>query len=105
MSTAIAPMLDIATRSDVLNENYRGPKPEWLRNLLGQEKGGYRFLHQSSGDALLRQVAGLDVDDQVIDRTDFGNGSADFVAALRAKNAARRAALENDLTDMGYAGP
>jgi hypothetical protein len=86
LALALAPIVDIATRSDVLD-----PAPF---------KKKYGILNGDKFDSL----GDLDRDDATIGRTDFGDGSEKFVADLRAKNAAKRAALEAELTSLGYAG-
>lgn len=93
--TTLAPIVDIATRTgEVLDEKSH---PELFKRL--QDRIGRRDLEKF--DALLD----LDKDDAAIDRTDFGEGSEKFVADLKAKNTARRAAIEKELTDLGYADP
>lgn len=86
LTAALAPILDIATRQDVLD-----PSRFKKFGLLNGDK--FDALHD------------IDSDDAAIGRTDFGDGSESFVAALKAKNAARRAVLESQLTDLGFAGP
>lgn len=82
----LAPIMDIASRPDIL-------EPARFRKFGVLNADKFDTLHD------------IDRDDAAIDRTDFGDGSEKFVADLRAKNAARRAAAEVRLTELGYAAP
>ncbi|WP_316171271.1 hypothetical protein [Bradyrhizobium sp. SZCCHNRI1058] len=83
MTAMLAPILDIATRRDVL------PATERMKSLAG--------LHPDKFDAL------HDIEDSERAAEIYGDSDPTYLPQLKAMNEAKRAKIEGDLTSLGYA--
>ena len=87
----LLPFIEWATHVDVLPASSLGAR--------------YGALQGDKGWRNMQELQGLSDQDRIIDRTDFGDETGDYARDLHAKLATRRAALEGELSDLGYAGP
>jgi hypothetical protein len=85
LTAMLAPILDIATRSDIM------PPTETGKRLAG--------MHADKFDAL------ADIADSERAAAIYGDSDPTYLAQLKAMNDAKRAKIESELTDLGYAGP
>ena len=85
LTAALAPILDIATRSDIL------PASEKMKRMAG--------LHADIFDKL------RDADDSDRAAAILGDGDEVYRAQAKARSDAQRAAAERQLSDLGFAAP